>query len=92
MDCLHDEVTERFAGSPQMRAYDESGSPKDQKLYEPMYREVKADFMRVGCEAIGGYCTSTRRDPTMSAIYEIMGDDLDGAASMIEDAEAVGLL
>lgn len=39
------------------------------------------------CDHNGG-----RPDPVITAIYDLLGDDMDGAANMLEDAEAWGLL
>lgn len=52
-------------------------------------------YAKIGCEAVGfGRCTPTdpARQATLSAIAEVMGDDLDGMAAMAEDAEMLGLL
>jgi len=47
-----------------------------------------------GCEAVGfGKCeTDLDKSLVISAVAEIMGDDLDGMASMLEDAENMGLI
>lgn len=60
------------------------------------FDEVRADFYAKGCEAFGwsGPCAVTDRPKSdvASAIYDLMGDDIDGAASAFEDAEAMGLI
>lgn len=89
MDTLHEEVTERFAGTDRMRAYDDSGPCKDQKLYEPMYHEVRDDFYARGCEAFSfaGPCqeSGSDREALVGALYDELGDDLDGLAAEMED-------
>jgi hypothetical protein len=59
------------------------------------YTEAAAVFRTEGCGAVfGGTCKPTNRatSDTLAAIYDLMGDDMDGCASMIEDAEMMGLL
>lgn len=61
----------------------EFDDPKDRKLYAT-----------VGCKAVGfGDCSpDPQASPVISAIAEIMGDDIDGISSMLGDAESFGLL
>lgn len=82
-DSLHDEAAARRS----------EGKPR------ATYTEVAADFRRLGCNALdteyGVQVCSPRNaahGATLDVIYEFMGDDMDGAASMIEDAEMMGLL
>lgn len=63
------------------------------------YAKVAADFRRRGCKALEEawgpqpHCVpgNDGRTATASALYELMGDDMDGAAALFEDAEAMGL-
>ena len=56
---------------------EESGRP---------YSAVKEDFMRNGCSALfGARCSSNEARPEIAMAYELLGDDLDGAASILED-------
>lgn len=57
--------------------------PADRKLYATQ-----------GCEAVGfGKCErDLDKSLVVSAVADIMGDDLDGMASMLEEAEAMGLI
>lgn len=59
------------------------------------YRTVRAEFYSLGCEAMGA-ARCERQDPlandgrlsasaAMSVLVDIMGDDIDGIASMMED-------
>lgn len=56
------------------------------------YAATAALFRRVGCEVFG---TShgemlTERSAGAGLVYELLGDDMDGAAAMFEDMEAFG--
>lgn len=58
------------------------------------YSAVRDDFARRGCAAIGGRCNDRPdedRALAAAALFEIMGDDADGVAAMLEDAESMGL-
>lgn len=53
------------------------------------FTTVLHDFQRSGCEAIG-MSHSTGNDPSgraevMDAMFDLLGDDVDGAAAMMED-------
>ena len=58
------------------------------------YREVYNDFVSNGCVAIyGGTPCEPAGNPLLgAAIYDLMGDDVDGAMSAWEDAEMMGLI
>lgn len=50
------------------------------------FNDVRQDFQSRGCEALGGKCNSeTHAHPAIGALYDILGDDIDGAAAMFED-------
>lgn len=59
------------------------------------FAQVRANFQREGCTAIFARCSETNTDTdsrygltrgeAASALYDILGDDIDGAASMLED-------
>lgn len=55
------------------------------------YDAITAAFRRVGCTALGwGECNPNgASDPRVSALYDLLGDDMDGAASMFAD-EGIG--
>lgn len=73
----------------------------DETIYNKYFAEVRKDFMLRGCVALGGsatWCKEAQEDfrsqggsDIARAIYDIMGDDIDGVASAFEDAEALGL-
>ncbi len=74
MDCLHEEVEHRGA--------------QDEE-YEEVYNQVKSDFFKKGCKALTVYgpaqwCNGAPEDD-IAFIYDLMGDDLDGAAAFLED-------
>lgn len=94
LDCLHDEVERRRPDlSYARRGYPGYASAEDYATgYPRALRDVREDFYRRGCVAIGGDpCEATDRGRTAAAVYDLLGDDLDGAAAMLEDAEALGL-
>ncbi len=50
-------------------------------------------FQTLGCEAIGASHNPNRdtgRASAAAAMYDLLGDDIDGAAAMLEDFEALG--
>jgi hypothetical protein len=64
--------------------------------YEDVYKALRREFSRKGCEAFeGGRCSEPLdkgRSALISEVYGLLGDDMDGAAAMLEDAELLGLL
>jgi len=62
------------------------------------FSKVRADFYERGCAALTTFGSLTcepvvdERSAVISLAYELMGDDVDGAASMLDDATALGLL
>lgn len=53
------------------------------------FDEAYAAFTRSGCGVVfnDGKSCGTRRQHDLDAVYELLGDDVDGAASIIEDLE-----
>jgi len=49
------------------------------------YSELAADFRRRGCEALGSRHGDGDAHPVIAATYDLLGDDMDGAAAMFED-------
>lgn len=56
------------------------------------YRTVAADFRMAGCNALSTafgpqFCgpRDTERAAVASAMYDLLGDDMDGAAAMMDD-------
>lgn len=58
------------------------------------YREVYRDFASNGCAVIygGSPCEPAGNPMIGTAIYDLMGDDVDGVMSAWEDAEMLGLI
>lgn len=65
------------------------------------YQDVTRKFMQSGCGvafAGSGYdnsrhCSSSAPStPLVDAVYDLLGDDTDGAMAMLEDADLMGLL
>ena len=88
MDSIHDRVSEFHPSRP----WDIPGQPYSQERYEKYYRPVQRDFQRNGCAAFGERCGPVDRSfKTQAAgmLYELLGDDLDGAAAMLEDLDGM---
>lgn len=62
----------------------------DEREYDRLYSIVSLDFRNVGCNAFNVKHNDTKGNPIYAAIYEANGDDLDAAASDIQDAEQYG--
>jgi hypothetical protein len=60
------------------------------------FERAVADFRRRGCEAIPGerQCTATDtlRSQAQAAMFDLLGDDIDGAAALMDDFEYLGIL
>jgi hypothetical protein len=93
----HDSVPEGY-GYVHVRR---DGSWFDQPRYErEFFNPKRQEFSQRGCVALDPgartYCVpdpeTARRSATLGAIEDLMGDDVDGIESMIEDAEGMGLL
>jgi hypothetical protein len=67
----------------------------DPEAYGVIYKAVREKFQRVGCEALGMKHSEPRSDTdrtfglrpqeAAAALYELLGDDMDGAAAMLDD-------
>lgn len=71
------------------------GEPWDQaELHDAddmTYTQAARTFTSQGCGAVfGGSCKAVHNDRTAvaEAMYDLLGDDLDGCAAMFEDWEA----
>lgn len=65
--------------------------------YYPTFTAARKAFARYGCPAMDGKATACPRGTgndtdLISEVYDLMGDDIDGAAAMLEDARMMGLL
>lgn len=81
LDSLHDLVAERNGDlGPELR-----------RPYEVEFDEVRRDFTKRGCKAFGARHNDTTASPLVGEVYALLGDDIDGAISLLEDAEALGV-
>ena len=92
MDSIHDiELTpEQIKGL---------GDLPQAEMRERMYSMRRKAFRALGCNAIEGYSTpcghsvlNPKAADASGALLDILGDDLDGVAAMLDDAEYLGLL
>lgn len=60
------------------------------------WRQAKDAFFTLGCEGIGMTCSEPPSNPKAANIssiaHDLLGDDIDAIAGMMEDAEIMGLL
>lgn len=105
MDCLHDEIDLRgkqgllkVPAAPASYDWGDPGYQRYREAYEKCYATVREDFLTRGCVALTTYgmaqCEKRESNTTaaMSAMAELMGDDLDGVAAMMDDFAAMGML
>lgn len=104
-DSLHEEVDERVRQNLPPSTHSLKAWPLNRGH---SYTMVAEEFRRYGCGALVALCGNPKLDELnrfvlkkceggspneiLSTIYDFMGDDMDGAASMIEDAEHLNLL
>lgn len=74
------------------------------KATSQTYQQVMASFTKIGCAAFSEgmesivatekNCVDADAEPDqgIQTIYELLGNDMDGAASLIEDFGAIGML
>ena len=89
-DCIHEEVEVRHPSRPW-----DTGEKYSQVAYDVYYKPVLEDFRMTGCEALGeSHNTSPNKDVAQltSMLFDIMGDDVDGIMSELDDAEYLGLI
>jgi hypothetical protein len=96
-DTLHEVISERMMdGSLPLVKFPGVTHGEEYKAYRATYDSnydiVRNDFYRKGCKAMTGYTSSwcerrnNEQSHVMSALIDIMGDDLDGIACAMEDA------
>lgn len=86
MDCIHERVAELYIS----RASDERYY---QELYDEFYLLVKNAFYKRGCKALGhshNEVPDKNAALLSSVLMDILGDDIDGIASELNDAEYFG--
>lgn len=81
LDSLHDAVDERFG-------FDKSNRPKGEE-YTKYYDAIAKEFRRNGCSVFGSKCSGNRAPEGIGILTDLLGDDMDGLACMLEDMESV---
>lgn len=90
MDTLHEEIEYRYPDRPW----------EDESNYEEYFSKINREFHEKGCQAITSYevgpCLPASESQKMrgsisSMLYEMLGDDIDGIAASLEDAEYLGI-
>lgn len=65
-------------------------------MYDMTYREVVAEFSLMGCNALdmehNKATMGSAKAQVASAMFDLMGDDTDGVAAMMDDFEMMGML
>lgn len=99
IDSLHEEAELRFGGKDAYLLQRSSDPKGAQRNYGRIFQEVSREFRRQGCVAMREFRATTEpcemkdsgRSATMAAMagamYDLLGDDIDGAAAMLEDWE-----
>jgi hypothetical protein len=100
-DSLHEEVSYRFGNQVEALREKYKNHPDRhryndpfQKEYEVFFNDVREDFYKAGCAAIGGNdCRKTHPKPNsiVDAMQDLLGDDMDGLQATMEDMEYLGL-
>lgn len=96
-DTLHEVISERMMeGSLPTTKFPGVTHGEEYKayraIYDSNYDTVRNDFYNKGCKAMTGYTSDwcKRRNSgaadAMNAMIDLMGDDLDGIACMMDDA------
>lgn len=97
LDTLHEEVKERypdivFPGTLQGEVY-----ARYRKAYDKAFNSVRKEFASKGCAtfSFAGPCEANAipwKGELIAEIYDLLGDDIDGAACLLEDAALDGLI
>lgn len=95
MDCIHEEVEYRYPDKPWYNA----DGKYNQQIYDTYYKPTLREFGQKGCEALtafGGTHNELSKDDNSaklsSMLFDVLGDDIDGIASELDDAEYLGLI
>ena len=75
------------------------------EMYDSYYSQMRSEFYSQGCKALYGYnadhcepeipkegSNKISRSAAMGALIDILGDDLEGIASMMDDAVYMGMV
>jgi len=61
-------------------------------MYEDQFKQALAEFRQKGCAVFGSKCSTRKADPLIGELQDLLGDDIDGLASELDNAEFLGLL
>lgn len=101
-DMIHDRVEElKLAPSYYLEEHDpfsqrERNPEYSSEVAQAAYRKLAAEFRTKGCPVLGLTCSPVvsesqkMRSSAAAAMYDLLGDDMDGAAAMLEDADMLG--
>lgn len=94
MYSLHDVCEQRYEEKHGIVQKEDWARDRDgtNKRYEPIYEAVAAEFRVKGCEVFDCSHNGNTAHPGIAEIYELLGDDMDGAASLLDDADYLGML
>ena len=91
MDTLHDAIEAKHPDKP----WQGGNGTYSETAYDPYYKAMSSEFRAKGCGvAFADFmgqpptpCSRVDDDRTQAArvLYDLLGDDLDGAAAMLED-------
>jgi len=56
------------------------------------FDHAQKSFRSIGCETFGTSHSQNTADPGIGILADLLGDDIDGLAAMIEDFEFLGML
>lgn len=94
IDSIHDALAERHYAykpwetdkkpDPHSLMNPRTGMFTDQKIYEKYFHDIYAEFRAVGCNLFNVKHSDTKAHPGISVILEVLGDDIDGAASELD--------
>ena len=73
----------------------EDRAPYEGQDYEKAWAWAVQQFHSLGCEALGcshNAVANVRAASIADVLFDVMGDDTDGIAAMLEDAEWMGAL
>ena len=95
MDTLHDAIEAKYPDKPWTGKPAPKGARLGDTAYSPYYEAMSREFRAKGCGvAFADFmgqpptpCSRVDDDRTQAArvLYDLLGDDLDGAAAMLED-------
>lgn len=101
-DTLHEEAELRYENEygVEHRTTYQRDSDLAERRYRPIFDQIAKDFRTLGCQALKEFrgtdapcegAPSIRagdRAAVASALYDLLGDDMDGAAALLDDFES----